>query len=946
MSGGNFIAHFTPSLMPAEALESVFVKREALAEMLVTNIVQSVITPAKHHALIIGPRGFGKTHLLSLVYHRVSARPEVKDRALIAWLREEEYAIAGYTDLVLVLFRAVATDVEYRELLGQMNREEPKRRASLAEDSLVAKIGTRTLIVLTENLNDTFEVIGNDGQSRFRALIQNHPIFTIVGTAQSLFGAVSLRTTPFYGFFDVHHLEGLTFAEAVELLTKIAELRKDHALAALLRTPQGRVRVRAIHHLANGTPRIYVILAQFLDGSQQNGEWVGQVMKGIDDLTPFYQNRMAMISAQQRKIVEYICSREGAVTVTEIAEATLLSSQTTSSQLKKLKDFGYVDSHAAGRNSYYELREPLMRIALAVKRHRGDPIRLFIDFLRCWYSKKELEEQVQARHIGLDPKYAVEALHLLSTQGHDPKIIASERDYERLFGLGDYGHALEAGEELVAIRGEAKDFINQAHAEARLGKLDKALITYRKATELAPKSAEAWTGLGWTEGRSGHIEGALQSFNKAIDLDRKSSLAWIGRAQALFDLGRYPESLESSDAALELDPQSSVAWAQRGQALLTRNMTSEAIAAFDEALASGSKLPQVWLGRGEALLGDGRNEDAIDSFNRFLELGTTVESEVALAWAQRGISLYRLGRSEDALVSLDKALDIDPRGQGSCWSARGVVLVELNRMEDALASFERHLELDPTAPVLCAQASILAMLHRYREAELSFDRAMASDMEFAPAWLGRSMLLRDLNRAAEAVEGLDRFLKLRPDSALAWKYRGLARFDLKKYEGALSSLERSLELTPNDVQAEYFRGLSLHRLERLEEALVSSNRLVIQDPKNLDYQTERALLLVQMQRIREAAEGLKNAMERSALDFQASAVAAIPLLNPKTARDWVNLWGGLWAGDADKAVPLRLLRVAADYIETKDKTVLLCIPQEERKILLPLVGVGEDDLET
>ena len=84
-----FVSHYTPSLMPQEALEAIFVKREHLAERLVDKAVESVTTASKHHVLLVGPRGIGKTHLMSLLFHRLQDRGELKSKVLIAWLREE-----------------------------------------------------------------------------------------------------------------------------------------------------------------------------------------------------------------------------------------------------------------------------------------------------------------------------------------------------------------------------------------------------------------------------------------------------------------------------------------------------------------------------------------------------------------------------------------------------------------------------------------------------------------------------------------------------------------------------------------------------------------------------------------------------------------------------------------------------------------------------------------
>jgi len=45
---------------------------------------------------VTGPRGIGKTHLLALIYYRVRAIAELRERLSIAWLREEEWEITSF----------------------------------------------------------------------------------------------------------------------------------------------------------------------------------------------------------------------------------------------------------------------------------------------------------------------------------------------------------------------------------------------------------------------------------------------------------------------------------------------------------------------------------------------------------------------------------------------------------------------------------------------------------------------------------------------------------------------------------------------------------------------------------------------------------------------------------------------------------------------------------
>ena len=61
----------------------------------------------------------------------------------------------------------------------------------------------KTLLILCENLVDLFHGLGEEGQKRWRAAIQEDGNWTIVASTPSLFAAVTLQDNPFYGF--LHH---------------------------------------------------------------------------------------------------------------------------------------------------------------------------------------------------------------------------------------------------------------------------------------------------------------------------------------------------------------------------------------------------------------------------------------------------------------------------------------------------------------------------------------------------------------------------------------------------------------------------------------------------------------------------------------------------------------------------------------------------------------------
>lgn len=186
--------------------------------------------------------------------------------------------------------------------------------------------------------------------------------------------------------------------------------------------------------MAGGNPRIYVIFSEFLASRESLDELASAFMAMLDDLTPYYQERMKNLSPQQRKIVDILVRSGNAVTVKEIAKAGFMTHQTASSQLKKLLEMSYVRTEAWGREAFYELREPLMRFCLKAKQQRGKPIKLIVDFLRLWYTKTELLERLELVG-GEGQEYLLLAIEAFEDDDQDPRVLACRKEFWRCHPL-------------------------------------------------------------------------------------------------------------------------------------------------------------------------------------------------------------------------------------------------------------------------------------------------------------------------------------------------------------------------------------------------------------------------------------------------------------------------------------------------------------------------------
>ena len=430
-------SRYSPGNMDRESLEALFVGRREVMDDVLSRVSRSVRSAEKHFVLLVGPRGSGKTHFLALAYHRLMDRfdtPNVRDRdrIAVALLNEEEWGVASFLDLLVRILRALADrapdlDADIAGIYDQFSKDRAEAEA-LAVELLRQHTRGKTLLLLCENLVDLFDGLGEEGQKRWRAVIQEDGNWAIVASTPSLFAAVTLQDNPFYGFFTIRALEKIDFDTGLDLLVRKAVHEGKTELADSLRTPLGRARVRAIHHLAAGNHRAYVVLFDFLD-KESLEDLVGPFMHMVDDLTPYYQDRMRRLAPAQRKIVEFLCLQGRPTTIKDISTPCLMSHQTAAKQIGELVTAGFVSRTRSGRNTFCELSEPLMRICIEVKDNKTQHFRLFVEFLRHWFTNRELERRhaafrPDAHHADLDHVHVAEAVRCAHADRDEPFVEA------------------------------------------------------------------------------------------------------------------------------------------------------------------------------------------------------------------------------------------------------------------------------------------------------------------------------------------------------------------------------------------------------------------------------------------------------------------------------------------------------------------------------------------
>lgn len=381
------LARFTPSVLDKDTLEALFVHRESLVEDAVDRVRRALTTKERANRLFVGPRGAGKTHLVSLIAHRSRALDGFGERFQLAWLPEDLWAIGDFDDLRKEILKAIEPAVPLPDE-GAMDGGPREFAGRVAERGPV--------VVIIENLDQVLDDLGPDGQRKLRAAIESDRSMLFIATATRLTSDLLDQDSPFYGFFDTFDLQQFDVDEAADMLKAIARHRGDEALVDELDKPQARARLAAVAHLAGGQPRIWALFGAGLTVEGLD-DLVSVLLERFDDLTPYYQEQLRRLSVNERKAVQALAEADRALPVKTLAELTGISERSLSKTMSDLRKAGWVKVKTGPlmemvdkRLTYYELAEPLARLAFQLKAAHGQPVRLVVDFLRTWFDPDEL----------------------------------------------------------------------------------------------------------------------------------------------------------------------------------------------------------------------------------------------------------------------------------------------------------------------------------------------------------------------------------------------------------------------------------------------------------------------------------------------------------------------------------------------------------------------------
>lgn len=516
----------------------------------------------KQHWMVVGPRGIGKSHLLSLLYYKITNDDKLRN-LWIPVLFPEELRMAGNLSKFLErAVREICQDLEKTndplasELKSKIDgiKKVPAEERTEYLFSVLTWLHTATgrfILLITENLQQLLgKRISVIEQKKLRAYLQTEEAVLLIGSATTVFDALHDHSHPFYHFFHINRLDDLSFDDLKSLITNLLTDDNQHELAK--RVTANEARIRALYSFTGGNPRIAVFLADMLKAEMPD-EMMAVMDKILDEMTPYFEAILSEVPHYQEEILNTLAAYEPAQSPKDIAAHLEIPQPTVRNYLKQLKENGYVKvAFSKGKYSYYCLKEYLYRIWYQMRDsgHREET-RWLMELLLMLYSPAAIAEE--KRRLEQCPSVTEtnefyntmisKAASFIAENPHDYKVIEM---CVTAVGVNN-NTSLQRNKLLKAF---AKYVSN--------GESEEAIKICTKMLKINPSDTAAYFMLGICAYVLNRYDEAIEKFANISQIKPKSILPLLLMADCLKQQQRYEDALMVHLSCLHLDSKESL----------------------------------------------------------------------------------------------------------------------------------------------------------------------------------------------------------------------------------------------------------------------------------------------------------------------------------------------------------------------------------------------------
>ena len=686
-----------------------FVVRGRELETLLEVLRGDLDAPSCQHALVVAPRGRGKTMLLERVAAELRTDPALGQGLLPVQFMEESYevfdAASFWLDALFHLAREMETrDAGFAQELRETHADFARRwREETLEESARAAVleaaarMDRRFVLMVENLQAFAGGPEDDFGWKLRAALQSEPRIILLATATSHFRDLEDAQAPFFDLFRTVSLEPLNTDECRRLWREIS----GECL-------EGR-EIRPLEILTGGSPRLLVILAGLARHISVR-ELMERLAELIDDHTEYFRSQLDGLPGVERRVFLAVADLWQPSRTGEIAARARLDVRTASTMLGRLLERGAIVAEGSGKRRLYACAERLFSIYYKLRRERDEAavVHGVVRFLGLFYSRDEMAQRF--RGVLTDAKDSPTILEGLA------RAVAEEPRMAGIFAGGDATVRQRIFDRAAAIQGqEWGQGIEEIQAAFQAQEFERVIELANRFLSAKRRAPGEWQD---TLGAAALLFKALAHHG-------------LGEMEAAVEASRQVAASSRDSPVPELRMATGCALTVIGGEHLTADEFLQAVAVLGEAETRfGEDCEPVFepvvasalnmLGYAQTQLGE--QTEAMRTYERMIErFGASdapeLQVQVAKALVRKASLQMKSGDIGSAIASADAMLE--RFGESDSPECQGQVSAVL------LHKVYGHVQLDQWQAALVATNEFLARFGKSSESQIQMGLATA-----------------------------------------------------------------------------------------------------------------------------------------------------------------------------------------------------------------------------
>ena len=390
------IRKFNPGTFQSdEEVTEQFVVRNQELDILLEVLRGNIDSPSCQHALLVAPRGRGKTMLLARIAAELRINSRIYGNMLPVQFMEESQEIFNLADFWLETLFHLARECSAHNAELSLQLQETHaalslrwRDQSLEDHARAAVLDAadrlgRKLVLMVENMQALNESVDKDFGWGLRQALQSEPQIMLVATATSRFKGLDNAEQPFFELFRILTLEPLD----TEDCRRLWQVASGDAVS-------GRD-IRPLQILTGGSPRLLVIIAGFAQHRSLR-QLMEELITLVDDHTEYFRGHLDALGKTERRVYIAVIDLWQASKPGEIAARARMDVRVVSTMLGRLANRGAVIVEGSGKKRFYTAAERLYSIYYKLRRQRSEAsvIENLIRFMAVFYNEAEMFHQL------------------------------------------------------------------------------------------------------------------------------------------------------------------------------------------------------------------------------------------------------------------------------------------------------------------------------------------------------------------------------------------------------------------------------------------------------------------------------------------------------------------------------------------------------------------------